>query len=272
MPELPEVENVKRNIEPYILNKPGFLNHITSGIKLFGGKETEIKLELKECRFEKINRIGKHLLLYLNTKKILYIHLGMSGQLYVKNLNYQEPKHSHLVLIFDQVKLIYRDVRRFGKIDLIKPEELRNYNRLNIARDALEIELTEFKLNLQKRKKQLIKPSLLNQKIIAGVGNIYADETLFLSGIHPKIRNGELTNKQLTVLLTNIKKVLQDSINAKGSSVTYAVGGEDHTGSYQEQLKVYRRNEQPCVKCGTKIKKIVVAQRGTHFCPKCQNQ
>jgi len=270
MPELPEVENVRRNIVPYVLNKKIKVN-ILADVKLFKSPREEIEKILEGNQFSKIDRVGKYL--FFRLKDSIYslcVHLGMSGQLYAHTAPIKE-NHLHFVLDLEGQKLWYRDPRRFGKIFLFKTDNPKEHNLLKkVGPDALSITSEYLIKNLKKNRP--IKVQLMDQAILAGVGNIYADEVLFRIKVHPETKAKTLEDSKIEELHSELITLLEDSIKAKGSSVTYAVGGENEKGSFQDKLFVYRKAGQKCKVCGTKLEKIRVNQRGTTFCPSCQKQ
>lgn len=270
MPELPEVESVRQNVLPYLENQEVSIFKINKTTKLFDKQEFFIESKVNNQKVQQIDRIGKHLLIHFDNGHTLYIHLGMSGQFYVGD-DAKLDDHMHLILENERGdKIIYRDPRRFGKIAVYETSKAKAFPRLkNIGTDALEISFEEFYKKV-KQKKRAIKSALLDQAVLAGVGNIYADESLFSTGILPTRKTDELTEDEYKKLLQNVKQILNAAILAKGSSVTYAVGGKGNTGNFQFNLNVYRRDKKKCNVCSSQIKKIRLGGRGTHYCETCQ--
>jgi len=270
MPELPEVENVRRNINPFVLNRKIKIETLAD-VKLFKTPQEEINKVLSGNEFSRIDRLGKYL--FFRLKDSIYslcIHLGMSGQLYARNAPIKKD-HLHFVLDLAGQKLWYRDPRRFGKIFLFETDNPKKHNLLKkVGPDALSI-TPEYLIKAIKKNRP-IKVQLMDQAILAGVGNIYADEVLFRIGVHPETKAKTLEDSKIKELHTKLIALLEDSIKAKGASVTYAVGGENEQGSFQDNLFVYRKAGQKCKICETKLEKIEVNQRGTTFCPTCQKQ
>jgi formamidopyrimidine-DNA glycosylase len=218
-----------------------------------------------------VERRGKYLLLRLSGALILALHLRMTGQLTVEPAEEPVTKATYLILKLDnRTELRFRDQRKFGKafvyaantvpksLDKLGPEPLSG----EFTVDVLAKRLAGHKL--------AVKKALLNQELIAGIGNIYADEGLFVAGIHPSRLTSSLTQAEIGRLYQAIRQVLSEGIQYGGTSVRDYVNGEGEPGSYQEQLRVYGRKGQPCAVCGAPIAKMNLGGRGTHFCPLCQ--
>jgi formamidopyrimidine-DNA glycosylase len=209
-------------------------------------------------------RRAKYLLIHLN-EDTLVVHLRMSGDLLVeKETDPIAPHHRFLLIFEDGFRLAFNDTRKFGRIWLLDdPTPL----LAKLGPEPLDGLLTpeEFYVRLKSRRRQL-KPLLLDQSFIAGVGNIYADEALHRARLHPQTQAADLTSEQAALLLESIQHVLQAGIEANGASIDWVYRG----GDFQNQFQVYQRGEEPCYQCGTPIQRIVVGQRGTHFCPQCQ--
>jgi formamidopyrimidine-DNA glycosylase len=218
------------------------------------------------------------------------IHLGMTGQLFCdaapnvrllvastrlalspeEQPQFRPDVHTHLCLSFDDAgpDVFYRDVRKFGKLMLLEPGE--SSPRLDrLGPDALEVR-GDMLFRASRKRAVPVKQLLLDQTLIAGVGNIYADEALFLSGVRPGRRAARLTRRESDKLAEAVVRVLRRSIETGGSSIRDFVAPDGSDGSYQLECYVYARTGEPCLHCGTPIRKRVVAQRGTHYCPSCQ--
>jgi len=196
------------------------------------------------------------------------VHLGMTGRLLVTTPEGPVAKHTHARLSLESGREIrFVDARRFGRLEL---RELRNTTGFSAAgHEPLTIGATEF-VKLFRGRKLAIKAALLNQQLLSGVGNIYADESLFQSGIRPRRRAGRLTRDELERLRQALRTVLGHAIRLGGSSVSDYVDANGAKGFFQLEHCVYMRTGLPCRKCGTPIKRIVLAGRGTHYCPQCQ--
>jgi formamidopyrimidine-DNA glycosylase len=188
----------------------------------------------------------------------------MTGRLLVDSPGGTIPKHTHLIArLASGRELRFIDPRRFGRLSVVR-EEFRA-----AGSEPLEVDSEQF-ANLFRKRKAPIKAALLNQKLLSGVGNIYADEALFRAGVRPRRRANTLTREQLRRLLDCLKEVLAQAIAAGGSSVSDYVDAAGEPGFFQVHHRVYGREGQPCLRCGTPIKRVVIAGRSAHYCPKCQ--
>ena len=217
---------------------------------------------LEGAVIEGIRRRGKQIFFDLDLG-ILYVHLGMTGKLL---WNVATGKYARAILELDNGTLVYEDIRQFGRVEFFEslPEAFQR-----AGPDALDITFREFHSRLKNYRGQ-IKPLLLNQTFVSGVGNIYADELLFASRIHPLTRASRISKRRAELLHTKLIEVLQLAIEHRGSSISDYVDGAGERGSFQQMHNVYGRGGKPCPRCGALIRKIAVAQRGTHYCPRCQ--
>jgi formamidopyrimidine-DNA glycosylase len=226
----------------------------------------EFQLRILGQTITDFGRRAKYLLIHLSDD-VLVVHLRMSGDLLVETETDPVAPHHRLILYFDDgYRLAFNDTRKFGRIWLMRdPAPL----LAKLGPEPLEDSLTpeDFYARLKNRRRQL-KPLLLDQSFIAGVGNIYADEALHRARLHPQTQAADLTPEQAGTLLESIRYVLQAGIEANGASIDWVYRG----GDFQNQFQVYQRGEEPCYRCGTTIERIVVGQRGTHFCPQCQGR
>lgn len=261
MPELPEVETVVRSIAAHVTGARIVEAHVNSR-RVTRGDHAETVRNLTGARISAIRRRGKQILFDLD-RGLLYVHLGMTGKLL---WNAKPGKYARAVLILDRGTLVYDDVRQFGRFEYFaeNPEFLSR-----AGPDALAVPFDEFYRRLHRRT-GFIKPLLLNQAFLGGVGNIYADESLFSAGIHPRARASRLSRRRAEELYRNIVATLQVAIEHRGSSISNYVDARGEKGGYQHMHSVYGRAGEPCLRCGTPIKRIVLGQRGTHYCPRCQ--
>ncbi len=293
MPELPEVETIIRDIRPAVIGKLIYGMVIKSSCQRSILKVSAEKFYEQTIGAEIVTvlRKGKYIILPLSNDNVIVIHLGMTGKILLRHgpaLNLEEvsesvDKHTHLVLeLIDpsddsmvgerDVQFNFHDPRTFGKIYLL--EDVENIDELDVpglktlGPDALGISHNEFKEMVQSRR--AIKSILLDQKKIAGVGNIYADEALFEARIHPTRPGFSLNFEELSKLWFAVKSVLKEGIRFRGSSTSDYVTADGSKGSYQDHHRVYRKTGKNCVDCASIIERIVIAQRGTHFCPSCQ--
>lgn len=271
MPELPEVETVCLGLRPHMegtvigsvqLNRPdlrfpfpkNFANIVTG------------------ARVESIIRRAKYILMNLDNGHTLLSHLGMSGRMLIhpKDTN----QHDHVVFHLVDGKVVYRDPRRFGFMDLVQTSHLDSNRFLqNLGIEPLSCDLDSLYLQAAfKNKKSPIKTLLLNQSIIAGLGNIYVCEALFDTGIHPKKPGCSLNEAQLERLCMAIKNVLKRAIASGGSSLQDHRQVDGNLGYFQHQFKVYGREGEPCLTCQMPIERLVQSGRSTFFCPSCQEE
>jgi formamidopyrimidine-DNA glycosylase len=270
MPELPEVETIARILRQGTPEQPAILNHIIQSVQLLWERTlaepatAEFKTRLCKQAINGIGRRGKFLLLNLTHDWLLF-HLRMSGDLLVKSAGALPEKHDRLILELDGgIQLVFNDTRKFGRIWLVNnPQKVLG----SLGPEPLDESLTAESLfqHLHATSRQL-KPLLLDQTFLAGLGNIYVDEALNLSRLHPLTHANHLTQQQASQLLHAIRTVLRDGIDRNGASIDWVYRG----GEFQNYFRVYQRTGEPCPACGTPIERITVGQRGTHFCPHCQ--
>lgn len=264
MPELPEVETVVRSIRPLVGRRIATAEFRNLRI-LRGGDPDHMAARLAGRRVSSIQRYGKFIVASLDDGSFLMIHLGMTGKLL---LGGPAGKHTHAILTFDKGVLLFDDSRQFGCIEFHETFPARV---ARLGPEPLEVPFEEFEADL-KRRKTRIKSLLLNQTFLRGVGNIYADEALFRAGIHPQTLTSRLRRDRARKLYDAVIAVLNEAIAAGGSSISDYVDGEGRKGFFQIQHRVYGRTGEPCVVCGTPIKRVLVTQRSSHFCPKCQKR
>ncbi len=273
MPELPEVETVRKVLEKWVIDKTitdveFFYNGVLDGIN-----KTSFINNIKNQKIKAVDRKGKFLLFKLSDY-ILISHLRMEGKYYLVKENVTDPKiNKHKIISFtldDGNKLIYHDVRKFGKMKLIKYEEESTDKSLSkLGEEPFSINEEELYKKIKSSKRK-IKTLLLDQAIIAGLGNIYVDEVLFFSNIHPNREGESISKKENKKIIEHSIKVLNRAIELGGSSVySYHFAGSV-SGKFQNELQVYGRKDLECFKCGSKIAKTKIGGRGTHFCPRCQ--
>ena len=270
MPELPEVETVKNGLKTKVLNKL-----ITSckvlypGIIAYPDKELFIK-QISNQTINDIKRRGKFLVFELDDYYLIS-HLRMEGKYFIKEPNETLSKHDHVIFTLNnQEELRYNDTRKFGKMHLVKKDELDTTPVSKLGLEPWDESLTTKYLKEKLNKKKAIKTLLLDQSIITGIGNIYADEILFLSKLNPELLGCNLTNKNLQDIIDNTKKVLEKAIKSGGTTIHSYTAVDGITGRFQQELLVHSRKSHPCPTCKTEILKIVVNGRGTYYCPKCQ--
>jgi len=271
MPELPEVETIVRGLNKQIINS--YISSIEIYYNnLIISNPREFKNKVRGQQIVKISRHGKYIFIHLNKEQIIVIHLRMTGQLFIKDKKAKLDKHTHLEMFFkgNKTKVVYRDIRKFGRFELISSNNYTSYLlHRQLAPDALVIDSVDF-YNRVIKKRKVLKAVLLDQRVIAGIGNIYTDEILFREKISPVYLASDLTKKQVSSLLKRIKKVLNDAILKKGTTFSDYVNSYGEKGQFQLALKVYKRAGKPCVLCDETIERTKVAGRSTFFCPRCQ--
>jgi len=284
MPELPEVETIRQDLRKKILHKKIKNLKLTQKARVNMNHLDFVKL-IKNKEFEEIDRIGKIIIFVLPAKKFLLVHLKMTGQLiYERGRQIIGGGHSDNQMpsklpdqftratfeLVDGGKLYFNDMRRFGYLKIVDEKEL-NIEKAKYGIEPLQANFTlaNFKKALQNRK-TTIKAVLLNQKLIAGVGNIYADESCFLAEIRPSRRVDILSSTEIEKLYSAIKSVLKKAIEKRGTTFNHYRDSDGNTGNFIKYLKVYGRSGEKCKKCGNTLKKIKVAGRGTVYCPSCQ--
>lgn len=264
MPELPEVENVIRSLVKRLSGKKiESVDVITPSIVYNRNDFVDL---VKEKTIVTLDRRGKYIIIKLDEGNLL-VHLRMTGKLL---LNGDIGKHTHLIIsLSDESQLIYNDVRKFGRINYLTNKELEIYLDTKVGLEPGLMEFKEFKNRLMNKKGPL-KKILLDQTIVAGIGNIYADEILFASGIHPLIETDRLNDEDYRILYANIKDILEKAILAGGSTIRDYVNGDGTAGGFQEAHQVYGRAGKECNVCGCILEKIKIAGRTTVYCPICQ--
>jgi formamidopyrimidine-DNA glycosylase len=285
MPELPEVETVVRGLTRAVVGDTIESVWLGSKPEPLRSPASEIERTLRHARIAAVRRMGKHIVIELDkagakaklrkvngkvlpAKKQLaqfIVHLGMTGQLLVSKPDQEVEKHTHLIAhLASGRELRFVDPRRFGRLAV--------HSRDGFQAEGVEPLDVGFEIfvTLFRKRKTPIKSALLNQKLLRGVGNIYADESLFRAGVRPRRRAASLTRAELRGLHDAIQQVLTQAIAAGGSSVSDYVNAEGEPGFFQIEHRVYGREAEPCVVCRTPIKRVVIAGRSSHYCPRCQ--
>ncbi|URZ86748.1 DNA-formamidopyrimidine glycosylase [Floricoccus penangensis] len=271
MPELPEVENVRRGLTNLVKGKKISSVEARYPRMVLTGAE-EFEKALKNQTINSVERRGKYLIFKLD-EDVFVSHLRMEGKYNLYQDEIPENKHYHIFFNFeDGSTLVYQDVRKFGTMELMKESELDDYfSRKKIGPEPTfeDFDSKEFYKSLHKSKK-IIKPYLLDQSLVAGLGNIYVDEVLWRAKIYPADPANIIPIANIEKLHDAIIEVLQQSVELGGSSIRTYKNALGEEGKFQNHLKVYGKQGTPCPRCGTTIEKMKVSGRGTHFCPKCQ--
>ncbi len=290
MPELPEVETTRRQIEPLLVGERIERVETTPASYFFITPPDELRRRLAGQRVESLDRAGKYLVLGLEGNARLLLHLGMTGQLFSSEaasvrllsataraalspedqLRFEPDQHTHLriSLAGGGPTIFFRDVRKFGKVQWLGPgEKNARLDRLGI--DALRV-TGELLFTENRGRRVAIKAMLLDQSICAGVGNIYADEALFLAGVRPGRAAKRVSRRECDAIAQSLRRVLARSIETGGSSISDYISPNGADGGYQDERKVYGRTGEPCPTCALPIKRKLIAQRSSHYCAHCQ--
>ena len=273
MPELPEVETVRRTLQRLVAGKTiqGVEVRLPRIVRRPAEPEAFVRT-LEGSTIRSVGRRGKFLIFDMD-ELLLVSHLRMEGRYGLYDAGAEIEQHTHVVFVFtDGTELRYRDVRQFGTMDVFRRDEIESAEPLRrLGLEPLDdaFTLSAFRAAIGSRTTK-IKPLLLNQEVVVGIGNIYVDEALHAAGIHPERTADSLTRSELTRLHEAIVDTLKASVEAGGSSVKSYVNGQGEQGAYQFLLRAYGREGEPCGTCGAAIEKFVVGGRGTHICPRCQ--
>jgi formamidopyrimidine-DNA glycosylase len=269
MPELPEVETIARGLREPLVGRQ--FTGVRVGWEKLVAKPAveEFERGLVGRRILGVKRRGKYLVFTLSGGGNLIVHLRMTGRLLIKNSGDELDKHDHLIFELDDGReLRFNNVRKLGRVYLVDDED-EIVGRLGPEPLDDDFAPADFAALLSARR-GMIKPLLLNQRFIAGIGNIYADEALFAACIHPERRADTLTAEEIECLYRAIRRVLRQGIENRGTTLSAYRDAEGREGSNQEYLRVFRHTGQPCPRCGTPIERTAVGGRGTYFCPRCQ--
>lgn len=278
MPELPEVETISRQLNQLLAGKKIKQATVTLP-KIVKAPLADFQRALAGGRIRKIGRRAKLLIFEMDNGWTLMAHLKMTGQMiYQKTANSQQPaaknKHTHAIFVFtDGSRLLFNDLRQFGYLKLVKTAELASYFiKEGFGPEPLEKDFTvaDFEALLLKRPNARIKQFLMDPKIIAGIGNIYADEILFFAKVHPLRRARTLKKEEIKKIFEGIKKILKLAIKFKGTSANDYVDAFGRKGGFAQKLLVYGKEGEKCVKCKGKIARLKIGGRSAHFCPACQ--
>ncbi len=255
------METVVRTLRPAIVGRR-ILNAEFGQLRVLRGLPADTAQALAGQKVLSIDRHGKFIAIRLE-RGFLVVHLGMTGKLLV---GVERTKWAHAIFTLDDGVMLFDDPRQFGRIEYGAelPERV-----TALGPEPLEVSLEEFTRRVKERGSP-VKAVLLNQAVVRGVGNIYADEALFRAGVKPMRAAASLSKERVAKIFQAMREVLTEAIDSRGSSVSNYVDAEGRKGSFQDSHRVYQRTGEPCVNCGQPIKRIVLAQRGTHYCPNCQ--
>jgi formamidopyrimidine-DNA glycosylase len=274
MPELPEVETVRAHLEPKLVGRRLVDVQITDSRLTRPHDPTEVAVELVGERVDAVDRRGKYVVVRFESGRVLLVHLRMTGQLLhdaTGSLPIDDPHRRAVVKLDDGSDIVYRDVRRFGTWLLTEPGEVEPYLAQRLGREPLAPGFTKHRLaEALAGRKAPVKAALLDQRRLAGIGNIYADEALWRARIHPQREAGGLSPDEISALHRGVRAALRAGIARQGATLRdYRTPG-GASGRMQHEFKVYGRAGEPCERCGAPIEKIRAAGRGTWYCPACQ--
>jgi formamidopyrimidine-DNA glycosylase len=271
MPELPEVETIVRGLRKTILGRT--INSVWIKSPKISRNDSESIIKICRGRkFVSVERRGKNILMHLSGGHTLWVHLKMTGHFYFILQEGAIDKHDLMIFGFRNCRrsLHFNDYRRFGNIRPAKTDQLQSYKALaELGPEPLDINLSQF-IALFRSSRRMIKPALLDQSFLAGLGNIYADEALYQAKIHPRRRTDTIMAKRLAELHTIIRRILRTAIANMGTSIDSFSGIDGRPGGYQKYLQVYGREGTPCRQCGTTIRREKIGSRSAHYCPRCQ--
>jgi len=272
MPELPEVENVALALRAHLTGRK--LTGLTVGYPgILGQSVATTRRALLGRHIDQVHRHGKYIIINFTDGQRpdshLMIHLRMTGQIFILD-DYIPDKHVHLTFDFDGLPVHYRDIRKFGRLDLV--DHARHPSAIaHVGPDMLEVRFKVWHESIAYRRAPM-KALLLDQGIAAGLGNIYVDESLFLAGVHPLAKPQDLGEEQLHTVWKTAKRVLRNSIKHGGTTFMDFKNFYGKPGNFRRQLKVYGRAGKPCPKCGCEIEGLRIAGRSSCFCPECQRR
>lgn len=265
MPELPEVETIKRYLEKEIIGQR------IKNVEIFDKRSFKgEKKNIQGAKILNLERRGKILIFVLNNGYNLMFHLKMTGQILFLNFlrNSEIDKSTKIIFVLDRGYLVFNDIRKFGWVKVVEARNLKEEIK-NLGIDALNLTFNDLKRILNSTKRP-IKLVLMDQTKIAGIGNIYANESLFLAKIHPQTPANKLTDRKIKKLLKAIKTILKKAIKYEGTSFRFYLKPDESRGKYQEKFLVYQREDEKCKRCSAKIKRIILGGRSTFYCPNCQ--
>lgn len=274
MPELPEVENIRRELDNVLKGKKIAFAEVVRASVVKNTDAGYFEQAMRSNVIERFDRRGKYLLGRLASGHTLVVHLGMTGQLYLNDASEVRKKHTHVIwTLMDGEEMRFTDVRRFGGIHLLDNDDVSVISGLRtMGPEPLNESFTleEFRALFLKKRSGAIKRWLLDQRFIAGIGNIYADESLFAAGIHPERDIASISDIEIERLYDSIQRILLQAISEGGSSINDYINARGQKGGFQDSHKVYGKKEVPCTHCGTPLSSCKIVGRTTTYCRHCQ--
>ncbi len=270
MPELPEVETTRRGIAPYVVDEK-IKQVVVRERRLRWPVPAVLKRALTNSVVRKLDRRAKYLLFYTDSGCML-LHLGMSGSLRIVKTGTAHTKHDHVDFEFFSGKVLrFRDPRKFGSIHWVTEDPFQHDLLKHLGPEPLdELFDVDYLYTKAANRKQSVKTFIMDSRIVVGVGNIYANESLFMAGINPLRKAGNISKARYALLVEAIKQVLASAITKGGTTLRDFINGEGKPGYFRNELQVYDRAEQPCVNCGQPLKLVRLGQRATVYCTRCQ--
>jgi formamidopyrimidine-DNA glycosylase len=274
MPELPEVENIRRELDSVLRGKRIAFAEVARTSVVKNTDAGYFEQVMRSNVIDRFDRRGKYLLGRLASGHTLVVHLGMTGQLYLSDAAEVRKKHTHVIWVLaDGEEMRFTDVRRFGGIHLLDTDDVSGISGLHtMGPEPLNESFTveKFRKLFLKKRSGAIKRWLLDQKFIAGIGNIYADESLFAAGIHPERDIASLSDTEIEMLYDSIQKILKQAIAEGGSSINDYINARGQKGGFQDSHKVYGKKDVPCPHCGSPLSSCKIVGRTTTYCRHCQ--
>lgn len=270
MPELPEVETIKKGIAPHVTGKT-IEGVVVRERRLRWPIPSSLEHNMTNHIVKDVRRRAKYLLFYMDNGCMI-LHLGMSGSLCILSQDAPLIKHEHVDFILPKNTVLrFRDPRRFGAILWTNTDPIEHKLLHDLGPEPLCSKFNaDYLLKISRKRRTPIKNFIMNSQVVAGVGNIYANEALFLAGINPQKNSGDISINNSLKIVKSIKKVLKSAIAKGGTTLRDFINSKGQPGYFKNELQVYSREKKPCLKCGCLIKKIQLGQRASYYCPNCQ--